>query len=267
MLAILFFAFLDVFAKEFQLFPVDLNPGMRVLVQHEEGPCPILAITNTLILRGDIRLDTVEDKVDSSWILNSTRAYLHHRLSLIELHSEIDIIHQTLKKLPELFKQINVDPYFTSTTSFKIEPFYFRAFNIPLRVYFLANIQHVWVLDPSDPAYESILSYGMSYEEITASTHFSNERSNSESSRHRKAVEGFLFKSEGLQATNYGLVRLSKTMKLESFGVVFQHNHFHVVFKDMEDSLVATIHTFVRPGQRSCKWVYFYTLFLSYQLY
>lgn len=158
---------------------------------------------------------------------------VHDSNELKIIEGKIITIYKTISLLPKLFESLGVDPVFTSNSAFTtgiaaVETYYFQAFDIPLK--------HAWVIDESNEELtNAVLSYGFSYEQVTAALHGTSKGNTSK--KWEQTANDWLMNSEGLQATEYGIQKLS-TAANPGFNVLFKGAHFHVIFRNAADRIM-----------------------------
>ncbi|RKP10037.1 hypothetical protein THASP1DRAFT_28187 [Thamnocephalis sphaerospora] len=152
-------------ANEYQLKSVewwDVAIGqhrrLRVITQNENGPCPLLAICNVLLLRGDIEILPVDRPVVTTAYLlellgdrllrmlsdaprTASTCQASSRKSLEQHEGAVNV---ALRMLPGLQHGLDVDPKFSSPRGFVQNDglSVFQAFGIEL--------VHGWCVDPQD---------------------------------------------------------------------------------------------------------------------
>lgn len=151
--------------SEFRLKRVEfLGSAASVLLQNENGPCPLLAIANALVLRGRLRfhpdvrcvtlaelVDVVADKVFELNPLSTDPTLAQQQTQ--QLHSVIGLI-------PTLKRGLDVNVKFSDATSFEYTQ-EFDVFDI-----FGISLYHGWVIDPQDTiTYDAV--HNLSYNELT----------------------------------------------------------------------------------------------------
>lgn len=137
----------------------------KVLLQADNGPCPILAIANSLILRGELALlAEIEDYVDSDSLMRILREWL-----VATTTGEDPLRQQTLadalSTVPTLTRGLDVNVRFSDCESFE--------FTRELSVFDAARLRilHGWVVDPNEPisALLSSITYNQAVERAIAS--------------------------------------------------------------------------------------------------
>jgi len=234
------------------------NP-VHILLQNSNGPCPLLALANVLILRNALTLPasnratntiTYEelvsligglalDRQSSSSSSSSTSSAVVGEAA--NLQSVIDL-------LPGLSQGLDVNPKFChGVTGYE----YTEA----LTVFDLFGVElvHGWLLDPSDPQFEMFknLSYNQLVELVISADTISSSSSPPAPSSPKQsslasmnAVRGHLARSfldtSSHQLTYPGLTSLHTHLPQNSTSVFFRNNHFAPLFKH-DDKLLLLV--------------------------
>ena len=130
-----------------------------ILLQNENGPCPLLAIANILLLQGKIQIShpsvqrpsidlqsliaIVTEKILETATSNDTDSPELQKQKQVQLES-------VLKVIPRLQYGLDVNVMFSGVTGFEFteELTIFDALGI--------GLYHGWILDPQDPNYDLI---------------------------------------------------------------------------------------------------------------
>ncbi|KAM9384474.1 ubiquitin carboxyl-terminal hydrolase MINDY-1 isoform 1-T2 [Pholidichthys leucotaenia] len=198
-----------------------------IITQSENGPCPLLAIMNTLFLRWKAKLPaqtevvTTEDLMThlGECVLSVTPREKNNGMELNFQQNMSD----AMAVLPKLSTGLDVNVRFTGVTDFEYTPecIVFDLLNIPL--------YHGWLVDPQSPEVVSAvgkLSYNQLVEKII------NYKHSADSSRVSEGlvVEQFL-ESTATQLSYHGLCELNTTAKEGEISVFFRNNHFSTMIK------------------------------------
>ena len=133
-----------------QLTPstIKQNSNRHILLQNENGPCPLLAAANALLLRGDCQLppDCISSNVASLDDLSNMLA----EQALLKTNSFH--LHELLTIFPTLQDGMDVNPKFTCGVSG-------MEYTAQLTAFEMLNIQmvHGWLLDPQDQKLKIII--------------------------------------------------------------------------------------------------------------
>ncbi|KAL3936046.1 MAG: hypothetical protein SGBAC_008559, partial [Bacillariaceae sp.] len=207
----------------------------HILLQNENGPCPLLAAANILLLKDSITLPsncigagviTIDQLLNvlAEKILTNKTGSDHH-------------IQEVMNLFPTLQFGMDVNPKFTQgPTGVEYTP--------GLDAFDLLHMEmvHGWLVDPESP--ESSLLERKTYNELVnaviegndaSSTLEQNPNSEHQNELSLKANEGAIIhtflESSGHQLTQYGLHRLHEYLKDDQMAVFFRNNHFNSLIK------------------------------------
>jgi MINDY deubiquitinase len=223
-------------------FIVEQEKDHHILLQNENGPCPLLAATNCLILKGAVELPsncigvgvvTIDQLVNvlAEKILmnNSSEQGEHH-------------VQEVLTIFPTLQFGMDVNPKFTAGPTAVEYTMHLNAFDL-LHV----ELVHGWLLEPDAEEYQLIenKTYNQLVNLVIEGNDAASTLQNATptegpiSAAHdvlsTKATQGaivnhFLVRS-GHQLTQYGLDVLYEYMKDGQMVVFFRNNHFNTLTK------------------------------------
>ncbi|NWY91758.1 MINY1 hydrolase, partial [Loxia curvirostra] len=230
---------------DFYLVKWILWKGQRtaLVTQSENGPCPLLAIINILLLqwkaswggsggdpqiaRGGVKLPPQTEVVTAEELMahlgNCILATQPRDTSEgLQLNFQQNIS-DTMTVLPKLSTGLDVNVRFTGVSDFEYTPecIVFDLLNIPL--------YHGWLVDPQSPEQVQAvgkLSYNQLVEKIITCKHASDSRLVSEG----LVAEQFL-ESTASQLTFHGLCELTARAREGELGVFFRNNHFSTMIK------------------------------------
>ncbi|XP_041259932.1 ubiquitin carboxyl-terminal hydrolase MINDY-1 [Onychostruthus taczanowskii] len=198
-----------------------------VVTQSQNGPCPLLALINVLLLRWKVKLPPQTEVVTAEELM----AHLGDCILAtqprdtsegLQLNFQQNIS-DTMTVLPKLSTGLDVNVRFTGVSDFEYTPecIVFDLLNIPL--------YHGWLVDPQSPEQVQAvgkLSYNQLVEKIITCKHASDSGLVSEG----LAAEQFL-QSTASQLTLHGLCELTARAREGELGVFFRNNHFSTVLK------------------------------------
>lgn len=200
-----------------------------IVTQSQNGPCPLLAIMNTLFLRWKAKLPaqtevvTTEDLMThlGECVLSATPREKSGGEG-VELNFQQNMS-DAMAVLPKLSTGLDVNVRFTGVTDFEYTPecIVFDLLDIPL--------YHGWLLDPQSPetvAAVGKLSYNQLVEKIIDCKHSADNNKVSEG----LVAEQFL-ESTASQLSYHGLCELTTTAKEQEMSVFFRNNHFSTMIK------------------------------------
>lgn len=228
--------------KEIDFF----NRSVKIILQNQNGPCPLLAVSNVLILENRLHLPSgaltaglVEDNVLLECVAN---AIMDSQKEKTNSHSQA--VHEVIEKLPATMHGIDLNIRFLSADLFEFTP------NISFFDILGVTLFHGWVIDPSRKDEYEVLSK-LSYNEamnklvMVDSTKKENEEEKSDRDEGVIEKEAALIRSflenEGVgQLTFQGLVQLLAVVRERSLSVLYRNNHFSTLFK-YNDSLYTLV--------------------------
>ncbi|XP_076020528.1 ubiquitin carboxyl-terminal hydrolase MINDY-1 isoform X2 [Genypterus blacodes] len=198
-----------------------------IITQSENGPCPLLAIMNTLFLRWKAKLPaqteviTTEDLMAhlGECVLSVTPREKAEGMELNFQQNMSDV----MAVLPKLSTGLDVNVRFTGVTDFEYTPecIVFDLLDIPL--------YHGWLLDPQSPEMAAAvgkLSYNQLVEKIINYKHSTDSSQVSQG----LVAEQFL-ESTATQLSYHGLCELNSAANEGEISVFFRNNHFSTMIK------------------------------------
>jgi hypothetical protein len=217
---------------EYKIKRVEYNgKNVNILLQNENGPCPLIAIANILALRGDIFITGENDRISVDQMCKMLTTFIKSKPGQTEeLQKTVESVS---KSMPELQYGLDVDCGFTRCDSFtKTEK---------SKIFDLLDIKmlHGWLVDPADAQLTALIGES-TYEELTlrivASSEVPSEDSNKGDEAKRFSVEEAVLVQNFLdttahQLTDYGLQQLHSTLREGELAVFFRNNHFSTLTK------------------------------------
>ncbi|XP_010753802.1 ubiquitin carboxyl-terminal hydrolase MINDY-1 [Larimichthys crocea] len=198
-----------------------------IITQSENGPCPLLAIMNTLFLRWKAKLPAQTEVVTTEDLM----AHLGECVLSVTPREKADGMELNFQQnmsdamavLPKLSTGLDVNVRFTGVTDFEYTPecIVFDLLDIPL--------YHGWLVDPQSPemvASVGKLSYNQLVEKIIDYKHSADSSRVSEG----LVAEQFL-ESTATQLSYHGLCELNTAAKEGEISVFFRNNHFSTMIK------------------------------------
>ncbi|CAF1014048.1 unnamed protein product [Rotaria sp. Silwood1] len=216
---------------------IDFNfEYLPILLQNVNGPCPLLAIFNILLLRKRIILDPNRDAISTERVITLLAEHiLEHDQSKLSEEDRINYEHNVqdaLAVLDKLKTGLDVNLKFDGVDKFEYTP--------ECIIFDLLNIQlfHGWVIDPQDTELRTIVttdapSYNQLVEKMIRQRHSERE----ELVRESLLIEQFLDENRS-QLTHYGILQLNQTMRDNQLAVFFRNNHFSTIWKNQNQLLV-----------------------------
>lgn len=211
-----------------------------IILQDENGPCPFIALVNTLVFTeamspippgpGRPLSALLENKemVSKNLLLDHLGQWL---LSIGSRqsgpHINPDDLNTCLRLLPELYSGLNINPRFDGTFEEGPELALFRAFEV--------DVVHGWIADPKEPYHDDVMEVG-SYDaaqllqiEVTED---GKMKQREREVLHRQLAATFDFMDENpSQLTTYGIRYIEEILVPGSVCVFFRNNHFATLYK------------------------------------
>lgn len=215
------------------------NRNVSIVCQNINGPCPLIALVNAMLLRGDIWIDFSRSIVTVEQIV----ALLANRC--LEIHSRAEVassehgqeqLNCILGVLPTLTRGMDINLRFESCDSFEYtkELCLFDIMRVPLK--------HGWVQDPQDIveahvvrnlSFNQAMNRLVQFQEVSA-TLSSDIPLDFQSDDVRQIIsEGHILqtflKLHSSQLTILGLEQILNTMSENEVAVMFRNNHFTTI--------------------------------------
>uniref|UniRef100_A0A8D2QV75 Ubiquitin carboxyl-terminal hydrolase n=1 Tax=Zosterops lateralis melanops TaxID=1220523 RepID=A0A8D2QV75_ZOSLA len=198
-----------------------------VVTQSENGPCPLLAIINTLLLQWKVKLPPQKEVITAEELMahlgNCILATQPRDTSEgLQLNFQQNIS-DSMTVLPKLSTGLDVNVRFTGVSDFEYTPecIVFDLLNIPL--------YHGWLVDPQIP--EQVQAVGkLSYNQLVEKIITCKQASDSSLVSEGLVAEQFL-ESTASQLTFHGLCELTARAREGELGVFFRNNHFSTMIK------------------------------------
>ncbi|KAM9737991.1 ubiquitin carboxyl-terminal hydrolase MINDY-1 isoform 1-T2 [Menidia menidia] len=198
-----------------------------IITQSENGPCPLLAIMNTLFLRWKAKLPAQTEVVTAEDLMAHLGECVlsvtpREKANGMELNFQQNMS-DAMAVLPKLSTGLDVNVRFTGVTDFEYTPecIVFDLLDIPL--------YHGWLVDPQSPemvAAVGKLSYNQLVEKIIDYKHSADSSRVSEG----LVAEQFL-ESTATQLSYHGLCELNTRANEGEISVFFRNNHFSTMIK------------------------------------
>ncbi|XP_072304454.1 ubiquitin carboxyl-terminal hydrolase MINDY-1 [Eucyclogobius newberryi] len=199
-----------------------------IITQSQNGPCPLLAIMNTLFLRWKAKLPAQTEVVTTEDLMTHLGECVlsvtpREKSKGVELNFQQNMS-DAMAVLPKLCTGLDVNVRFTGVSDFEYTPecIVFDLLDIPL--------YHGWLLDPQSPetvAAVGKLTYNQLVEKIIDCKHSAESSKVSEG----LVAEQFL-ESTASQLSYHGLCELTSRVREGEVSVFFRNNHFSTVTKN-----------------------------------
>ena len=219
-----------------------------IVTQNANGPCPMLAIANVLLLRGKMTLDEGVEIVSSEQLLeylgkltlmSRNPSFMFCVLYLILGDTMLECVPKNLDPdrrldyeanvsdavilLPKLQTGIDVNVKFSGVSEFEYTPecIIFDLFNIVL--------YHGWLVDPQQEEVVKAVD-GLSYNQLVEKIIGDKNSTDSTLVSQSLVAHNFLEESAS-QLTYHGLCELVTMMKENELAIFFRNNHFSTIYK------------------------------------
>jgi hypothetical protein len=232
-----------------------LGRNVGVCLQNENGPCPLLALANVLLLRGALELHKDTSQVTSAQLIelianyllaaNPSREGVEEAAALQRQQTLMDV----LNVLPTLQVGLDVNVRFSSVDKFE--------FDARISVFDMLDVTllHGWVVDAKDTELFPVLgplSYNQAVDRLVRSDEIAECQAESTSSlkelkdkrpsgssssaslavrlQEAERVRQFL-DDTAAQLTYAGLLQLHEVVRERELVAFFRNNHFSTMFK------------------------------------
>ncbi|XP_046380200.2 ubiquitin carboxyl-terminal hydrolase MINDY-1-like [Haliotis rufescens] len=198
-----------------------------IITQNENGPCPLLAIMNVLLLKGKVKLAPMIEMITSEQLMTylgeSILDSMPENLSESVRANYEQNMQDAMSVMYKLQTGLDVNVKFSGVSDFEYTPecIIFDLLGIPL--------YHGWLVDPQDPVCTSAVgmcSYNQLVEKIIAQKSSEREETVTEA----LVAEQFLDRTAS-QLTYYGLCELNTSVKEGELCVFFRNNHFSNLYR------------------------------------
>mmetsp|Transcript_31809 Transcript_31809/g.92985 ORF Transcript_31809/g.92985 Transcript_31809/m.92985 type:complete len:494 (+) Transcript_31809:125-1606(+) len=226
-----------------------------VLLQHRNGPCPLLAVANGLLLRGTLTLEDDEAVVDSRALIDRLSA-LCTTLNERARHEDANVreeIAEVVRRLPSLIDGLILNCGFRHCKDFEFTP--------ELGLFDCVGVQlfHVWV----EPEVAAVAAGWNQLSEQLATCSEIRSRLEKDGGEPTEDEDELLAKGLWLeqwleehraQSTPRGLVELLDTTKVGEICVLFRNNHFSTLYKPAPKALCALLTDEAFAEEASAVW-------------
>ncbi|KAN0033995.1 hypothetical protein ACTFIV_000475 [Dictyostelium citrinum] len=197
-----------------------LQREVSIILQNENGPCPLISIANVLLLSQKISLNP---DIQFVTIKKLGDLIMKHAKSLYKDNQDVlDILEDYNKNvLPSLEKGLIVNIYFDSIQGFeKTEP---------CQIFDYLNIKlvHGWIVDPNQKEVKQLIGH-LNYNDLVPKiVTFDQSFPNAKPELQQK-INDF---ANSNQLTDYGLSLIQENLKEDELCVFFRNNHFATMTK------------------------------------
>ncbi|XP_072046036.1 ubiquitin carboxyl-terminal hydrolase MINDY-2-like [Amphiura filiformis] len=199
-----------------------------IITQNENGPCPLIAIMNVLLLRGTVTIPQMVEIVSADQLVQYLGDWLLEKMPEDDASEGVkrnyeQNMHDAMEIITKLQTGLDVNVKFTGVKDFEYtqECVVFDLLNI--------GLYHGWMYDPQNSAAVSAVgtcSYNQLVERIIAS-----KSSGDEEAQHSGLVAEQFLESTASQLTYHGLCELNSAIGDEELCVLFRNNHFSTIYK------------------------------------
>ncbi|KAI5281861.1 hypothetical protein KEM54_003103, partial [Ascosphaera aggregata] len=234
--------------------PVQCIP---ILVQNENGPCPLLALVNAIVLRA-------VPPINSS-VIKALKSRERISLGLLIQVLLEELVNTTKNNLPDieeltsfltmLHTGMNVNPCLLHNTDLLSNPVYFQqTSDIDLYSSFGIPLVHGWLATPSSKTAQSLKKRHAEYHEDTELLQIAFDQfterilggdvltiaEETEMADVERILQ-FTRVENATQLSEFGLKHLRDTLKPGSISILFRNNHFSTLYKHPESCRLFTL--------------------------
>ncbi|KAJ5831738.1 hypothetical protein N7474_000049 [Penicillium riverlandense] len=217
-----------------------------VLVQNKNGPCPLLALINALVLRADPKIPTpilkalqTREQISLGLLIEAMFEELTMCLSPDEEFPDIEALAQFLTML---HTGMNVNPRLTLESADSLGSF-FQTSDLRLYSTFRVPLIHGWIAPWSSPTHEAMTRVAQYHEDIQL-LHFRKQeleervmRDESLTSEEEQVMAdiqtilSFVDIETATQLSPFGLTQLTTRLAPGSVSILFRNDHFSTLYK------------------------------------
>lgn len=220
-----------------------------IVTQNENGPCPLLAIFNFLLLSKRTSLPDSAEFISSTQIISRIADIVWEAMP-VNLQDDERLNYEqnmsdAMAVFPNLQTGLDVNVRFDAVSSFEYTPelTVFDLLQIPL--------YHGWLVDPQDSVTKEVLG-ALSYNQVVEKVINYTSSDKPEEVNKGLIVQEFL-ESTASQITYHGIVSLLEEMRPGSLAVLFRNNHFCTIHRH-NDELFTLITDFGFLKEQNVVW-------------
>lgn len=202
-----------------------LGSPRRILLQSQNGPCPLLGLANVLLLRNQLVLPDARhvSQEDLILLITAVLVEIDKKRANKEDESWRCNFNSCLNVLPTLHIGMDVNVKFKNTEAFE--------FTQNISIFDMLNIRllHGWVVSKDDVVMHDLLaeeSYNTVVERIFRLQDNSSEADRQEAALIKNWLEDFCS-----QLTYDGLAQLHTGLREREIAILFRNSHFATLFK------------------------------------
>ena len=127
---------------------------VNILLQNDNGPCPLVALINTMVFTSPATAayTSGKERISVKGLLEYLGELLLEKVSAADGAQSSEIINDTddvLRLLPKLVTGLNIDPMFDGQFSNSPEMSLFRLYGV--------DVVHGWLVDPHEPIHHHVI--------------------------------------------------------------------------------------------------------------
>ncbi|XP_060924426.1 ubiquitin carboxyl-terminal hydrolase MINDY-2 isoform X2 [Limanda limanda] len=198
-----------------------------IITQNENGPCPLLAIMNVLLLAWKVKMPPMMEIITAEQLMEYLGDYILEtkpkEITEAQRLNYEQNMSDAMAVLHKLQTGLDVNVKFTGVRVFEYTPecIVFDLLDIPL--------YHGWLVDPQ--MHDIVKAVGnCSYNQLVEKIISCKQSDNSERAGEGIVAEQFL-SSTATQLTYHGLCELTSTVQEGELCVFFRNNHFSTMIK------------------------------------
>ncbi|XP_069480457.1 ubiquitin carboxyl-terminal hydrolase MINDY-2 isoform X2 [Ambystoma mexicanum] len=201
-----------------------------IITQNENGPCPLLAIINVLLLAWKVKLPPMMEIITSEQLMEYLGDYILEtkpkEISEVQRLNYEQNMNDAMAVLHKLQTGLDVNVKFTGIQVFEYTPecIVFDLLNIPL--------YHGWLVDPQVADVVNAVG-NCSYNQLVEKVILCKQSDNSELVSQGIVAEQFLY-ATATQLTYHGLCELTSSVAEGELCVFFRNNHFSTMTKNKD---------------------------------
>lgn len=217
------------------------NQKTPIILQNENGPCPLLSICNVLLLRGQMQLEPNVELIENEKLIQILANILFNECvprflarksgqNAPNQQEQIDFeqnISDALHIFGRLQYGLDVNVKFSDCNAFE----YTRELDI--FDLFLINLYHGWLIDPEQTEFHRLLAAKSYNQLVEMSINFSQMNESApdyEQKAYAKLLADNFLELTASQLTDYGLSVIHSTMFPNELAILFRNNHFSTVY-------------------------------------
>lgn len=199
-----------------------------IVTQNANGPCPLLALCNVLLLGGKMHIAPGTTAISSHELLNNLATIMFEQmpqgLSEGDSLNYQQNVHDVIRVFPKLQTGLDVNVKFDGVKSFE--------FTSELAIFDLCGVElcHGWLPDPQDIDTYKVISC-LSYNQLVEKSLEQSTSSTDIVQIQNTILCSDFLKQTANQLTYHGLCKLNATITDQQLCVFFRNNHFSTLYK------------------------------------